>query len=609
MTRQLRQVLLNAKVGIGFAVFAAGVLVAAVVVPGSSNACFGLSGGRGFTITSVVTAYPACSGPSVALYPGVKRCLVYTAHNPLAVPLTVKSLNIASVTLTTQPRNRALPPCSTNELDLSATTFSGALVVPPLGTGNAAETITLTDTRTNQDNCEKATFDFVYAGSATYTETTSTSLASSPNPSKLGQTVSFVATVTPADLPPSKPTGTVNLYLCSLASCTSSTLLGSATLNGEGKATWSTSALPAGTDLIEAVYNSPSSDFGGSTSTPLSQVVQSAKYATTTTLGASPDPSAQGSPTSLVATVSKSSGPGTPTGWVSFYSGTPAGQHNLLGASSLDAGARATLKYSALGAGTDSLYAVYAGDTNFAPSTSPVVSETVVAPPSPCPGHFDNSFTGIPGSPVINGTGQDDFIYAFGGNYFVNGFGGNDCIWAGAGANLITDGDGKDVVLAGDGPDAVFVADGDDIVALGNGHADAVTAGSGNDTITTGSGDADAVTAGSGDDTVVVGNGRNDVVSLGNGANSVTLGTGTYNVVNLGNGPDTVTISSGGSHDTVNGGNGNETVYLGTGTYNAYNGALHRSNTCHIPAPPSSWKASSAVYYHDTLVNCTVVSP
>ena len=69
----------------------------------------------GFTITSTVDASPACTTPAL-LYPGVTRCLVYTVHNPLAVPITVSSLSIAqrdSVTTTTQ--NTTLPACTTSD--------------------------------------------------------------------------------------------------------------------------------------------------------------------------------------------------------------------------------------------------------------------------------------------------------------------------------------------------------------------------------------------------------------------------------------------------------------------------------------------------------------
>jgi Ca2+-binding RTX toxin-like protein len=88
----------------------------------------------------------------------------------------------------------------------------------------------------------------------------------------------------------------------------------------------------------------------------------------------------------------------------------------------------------------------------------------------------------------------------------------------------------------------------------------------------------------------------------------VTVGSGSYNGVALGSGTDVVTVE-GGSYDEINGGNGNETIYLGAGTYNTYNGAAHHTNVCHLPTPPSSWHGTVAAYYHDTITNCTVVTP
>jgi len=272
----------------------------------------------------------------------------------------------------------------------------------------------------------------------------------------------------------------------------------------------------------------------------------------------------------LTATVTKSSGSGTPTGTVSFYLGTPSGTHSLLGTGTLNASAKATLVTLSLPAGTDSLYAVYSGDTNFSGSTSPVISEVVVSLPSRCTGRYTNWIFGNPAFPNITGTNGDDFIYAFGGNYRVHDFNGNDCcFYAGDGNNWLSDGNGNDVALAGDG---------NNVFTLGNGN-----------------------------DQIVVGNGSHNGVTLGSGTDVVTLGSGSYNGVTLGSGTDMVTIQGGG-YDEINGGNGNETIYLGAGTYNNYNGAAHHTNLCHLPAPPS-WHGTVAAYYHDTIINCTVVTP
>jgi uncharacterized repeat protein (TIGR03803 family) len=91
---------------------------------------------------------------------------------------------------------------------------------------------------------------------------TATVLASSPNPSTLGEAVTFTAVVTPA--PPDGETVTFEHV--------GSGAMGTASLNG-GSATFTTSTLPAGTPHVKAVYGGDLI-FEGSTSNGVKQVVQ-----------------------------------------------------------------------------------------------------------------------------------------------------------------------------------------------------------------------------------------------------------------------------------------------------------------------------------------------
>jgi hypothetical protein len=92
---------------------------------------------------------------------------------------------------------------------------------------------------------------------------TTTTLSSSRNPSIYGQAVTFTAVVTSVvGAPPDG--GTVTFKK-------GTTVLGTGTLSG-GSASFTTSALPAGTNYIKAVY-SGGSNFGGSTSKAVRQVV------------------------------------------------------------------------------------------------------------------------------------------------------------------------------------------------------------------------------------------------------------------------------------------------------------------------------------------------
>jgi subtilase family serine protease len=99
---------------------------------------------------------------------------------------------------------------------------------------------------------------------------TTTALTSAPNPSNLGQSVTFTATVTTSGT--STPTGTVTFK-------NGTTTIGTGTLGcvcdgviNSATTSISTSTLPAGTLSITAVYNGDSNN-AGSTSSALSQVV------------------------------------------------------------------------------------------------------------------------------------------------------------------------------------------------------------------------------------------------------------------------------------------------------------------------------------------------
>jgi hypothetical protein len=172
-----------------------------------------------FTIQGTITAtYPSCSGSSGALLnPGSTRCITYTVTDNLQVPITVQSITTSFDPNKTQPSN-----CSVSNLNLGEATFSGSIIVSPGTSKSTSEPIGMYDgsggvtSHTNQDGCKGATFNFLYSGTGTYIEVygTSTSLASSSNPSNINQTVTYTATVTGIvgsgqDPLPNGPTGTV----------------------------------------------------------------------------------------------------------------------------------------------------------------------------------------------------------------------------------------------------------------------------------------------------------------------------------------------------------------------------------------------------------------
>ena len=118
---------------------------------------------------------------------------------------------------------------------------------------------------------------------------------------------------------------------------------------------------------------------------------------TKTALTSSQNPSSLGQAVTFTATVTPLAWGGTPTGTVSFYDGT-----TNIGNSNLNSSGVATLTTSTLAVGTHSMTATYNGDSNFVPSTSPVLYQVVqgaVASLSPSSLNFGNQTVGITSSP------------------------------------------------------------------------------------------------------------------------------------------------------------------------------------------------------------------
>jgi uncharacterized repeat protein (TIGR03803 family) len=178
---------------------------------------------------------------------------------------------------------------------------------------------------------------------------TTTSLASSENPSSFGQAVSFTATITPAG-PPTQ-TGTVAFASHGVAIPGCSGLA----LSSSDTASCTTAALAIGTDAIEAIYTGDS-NYHGSISSTLSQVVDPA--ATVTAVASNLNPSTSGRTVTFTATVS---GGFSPTGTVKFDANGATISGCLSVTLSLGAAQCTT---ATLSAGSDAITATYSGDTN-----------------------------------------------------------------------------------------------------------------------------------------------------------------------------------------------------------------------------------------------------
>jgi hypothetical protein len=189
---------------------------------------------------------------------------------------------------------------------------------------------------------------------------TTTTLASSENPSKLGDLVTLTATVAGSS---GTPTGTVTFS-------DSSATLATVALNGAGAATFSTASLAAGVHVLGASY-SGAAGFAPSQSSSLAQQVI-APAATSTALVSSTNPALAGAAVTFTATVSSASG--TPVGTVTFTDSV-----TTLGTARLNAAGVASFTTSSLSTGTHSITAVYAGASAFASSRSAALSQIVNA--------------------------------------------------------------------------------------------------------------------------------------------------------------------------------------------------------------------------------------
>ncbi|HTU25196.1 MAG TPA: Ig-like domain repeat protein [Pirellulales bacterium] len=200
-----------------------------------------------------------------------------------------------------------------------------------------------------------------------------TSLLAVPNPSTVGQTVTFTAIVTPSGGSSGTPTGTVQFKDGGTNLGTAQTLT---LVNGQYEATYTTSALTVGSHTITAVY-SGDTNFTTSTSPSVSQVVNTAS--TSTSLVAVPNPTTVGQTVTFTAIVAPTGGgSGTPTGTVQFKDGgSDIGSAQTL--TLVNGAYQATYTTSSLTVGPHMITAVYSGDTNFSTSTSSSVTETIDA--------------------------------------------------------------------------------------------------------------------------------------------------------------------------------------------------------------------------------------
>jgi len=194
--------------------------------------------------------------------------------------------------------------------------------------------------------------------------TTNTTISSSSATVNVGSTITFTAIVVSTNGP--LPTGTVQFF-------DGATSLGPATLDGTGTAALTLSTLTPGTHPIVATY---SGDIDNVTSSSTGLVETITQIPTTVALLSNINPANAGATINLTANVAIKSGStayGAITGSVTFSDGA-----TILGTAAVNASGQATLGVNSLSAGMHSLSADFTGNTNYAASTSPALSQQIL---------------------------------------------------------------------------------------------------------------------------------------------------------------------------------------------------------------------------------------
>jgi hypothetical protein len=249
------------------------------------------------------------------------------------------------------------PACATLPATLQPGNFCRyTITFGPLAAGTRTAVFTFTDNHLNAPNSPQ-TVALSGAGIIKANSTVSLALTKGTNPSVVGASLTFTATVTP-----NLATGSVTFF-------DGATIIGIALLSS-GSATFTTSSLAVGSHSMTAQYSGDTFDNSVTSAALAHQVLA----ATSTSLAASLNPSVFGQGVTFTATVTSAT-PGTMTGSVTFKDGA-----TILGSSVISSG-KATFLTSALAANVPplvhSITAVYSGNATYGTSTSPALSHTV----------------------------------------------------------------------------------------------------------------------------------------------------------------------------------------------------------------------------------------
>ncbi len=189
-------------------------------------------------------------------------------------------------------------------------------------------------------------------------------VTSSENPSVVGDTVNFSVSVTSDGV---TPTGAVKLL-------DGTTTIASGSLGSGGVVSFPISNLTDGSHSITVSYAGDPQNAAAVSTPALLQVVKDKSAATTTTLSSAASPTIAGAPATFNATVSvvtANSGSGNIGGTVSIQQGLNVlGVGNINTATASGSTAMAAITLTNLPVGSDSVVAIYSGNSSYATSTS-----------------------------------------------------------------------------------------------------------------------------------------------------------------------------------------------------------------------------------------------
>ena len=306
---------------------------------------------------------PQAEGGAAYVYAVAQTTTTSVDSTTPAVTIAGQGYDVAvTVTATTPPSGTVAvddgdgASCTVTLAPTGVATSGGTCTLVSIGAG--VKTITASYAGTLVFGASQGTGSHTVNGA----DTTTTISAHTPDPSLVGQSVTF--TVAVAVTPPGtgSPTGTVDVLdgatlLCTVADITVST-------------SCSAPFATVGTHSLTASY-SGDADFNPSTSSPAtSHVVAQAQ--TTTALNVAPNPVPGGTQVTLTATVSPTAPASGPpngaayTGTVDFFDGMTLIASGVTVSSSGVATATTFFQF----AGMHPVHAVFNGDTNYAGSTS-----------------------------------------------------------------------------------------------------------------------------------------------------------------------------------------------------------------------------------------------